>query len=100
MIHGKPRKIGLLLVDWSRSYLEEYWAANNNPLKIQTQVDVKWSPIFPSYKINVDAAIFSTQKAAGVGVLIRDHEGNFIAGLSKKIHALLGIIEEIGRAHV
>ena len=95
---SRGRQACYWLTDWCRSYLEEYWAANNNPLKIQTQVDVKWSPIFPSYKINVDAAIFSTQKAAGVGVLIRDHEGNFIAGLSKKIHAPLGIIDSEAKA--
>ena len=95
---SRGRQACYWLTDWCRSYFEEYWAANNNPLKIQTQVDVKWSPIFPSYKINVDAAIFSTQKAAGVGVLIRDHEGNFIAGLSKKTHAPLGIIDSEAKA--
>ncbi|XP_075650197.1 uncharacterized protein LOC142620773 [Castanea sativa] len=68
VIHGKLRKTGPLLVDWCRSYLEEYWATSNTPLTQlteQTQVEVKWSPpIFPLYKINVDVAIFSAQKAA------------------------------------
>ena len=47
--------------------LNFYWATSNNPLTQltqQTQVEVKWSPfIFPLCKINVDASIFSTQKA-------------------------------------
>ena len=68
VIRGKLRKTGLLLVDWCRSYLEEYWATSNTPLTQptqQTKVKVKWSPpICPLYKINVDAAIFSAQKAA------------------------------------
>ena len=48
--------------------LNFYWATSNNPLTQltqQTQVEVKWSPfIFPLCKINVDASIFSAQKAA------------------------------------
>ena len=67
VIHGKLRRTSLLLVDWCRSYLEEYWATSNTlltQLTPQTQVEVKCSPlIFPLYKINVDAAIFSAQKA-------------------------------------
>ena len=39
---------------------------------------------FPFYKVNVDGAIFKDQKEAGVGVVIRDHVGNFNASLSKK----------------
>ena len=99
VIHGKPRKTSLLLVDWCRSYLEEYWLQIIPPPKQPTQLEVNWSPPnFPSYKIIVDAAIFSAQKAAGVGVIIRDHEGNFIAGLSRKIHAPLGTIKAKAKA--
>ena len=36
--------------------------------------------------------------AASVGVIIHDHKGNFIAGLSKKIHAPLGTIEVEAKA--
>ena len=31
-------------------------------------------------------------------MVVRDHEGNFIAGLSKKIHALLGAVEVEAKA--
>lgn len=99
VIHGKSGKTGLLLVDWCRSYLEEYQAANNTPLKQPTQLEVNWfPPIFPSFKINVDVVVFSTQQAAIVGVIIHDHEGNFIAGLSRKIHAPLGTVEAEAKA--
>ena len=72
--------------------------------KISTQqashyLEAKWSPPkYLFYKINVDGAIFSSQKVAGIGVVVKDHEGNFIASLSKKIHAPLGAIEVEARA--
>ena len=37
VIHGKLGKTGLLLVDWCRSYLEEYWATSNTALTQLTQ---------------------------------------------------------------
>ena len=97
MIHGKLRKTSLLLVDWCRSYLGEYQPANNTLLKQPTQLEVN-PPIFPSFKINVDVVVFSPKMAASVGVIIHDHKGNFIAGLSKKIHAPLGTNEVEAKA--
>ena len=72
--------------------------------KISTQQashyqEAKWSPPkYLFYKINVDGAVFSSQKAAGIGVVVRDHEGNFISGLSKKIHAPFSAIEVEAKA--
>lgn len=97
--YRKPRKAGLMLVNWLKCYLEEYWTANWTSLKQLTHLEVNWSPPnYPSYKINVDATIFSTQKAAGAGVIVQDHEGKFVAGLSKKIHAPLGTVEAKAKA--
>ncbi|XP_075670222.1 uncharacterized protein LOC142639988 [Castanea sativa] len=59
----------------------------------------QWSPPnYPSYKINVDATSKTAQKAVGASVIIQDHDGKFIAGLSKKFHAPLGIIEAEAKA--
>ena len=41
----------------------------------------------------MDVVVFLPQKAASVGVIIHDHKGNFITGLSRKIHSPLGTIE-------
>ena len=99
MIHGKPRKAGLMLVDWCKSYLEEYWSANRTSLNSSTHLEVTWPPPnYPSYKVNVDATRFTAQKAVGAGVIIQYLEGKFIAGLSKKFHAPLGIIEAEAKA--
>ena len=48
---------------------------------------------FPFYMVNIDGSIFKDKKEAGVGIVIRDHVGNFIAGLSKKFLWPLGAIE-------
>ena len=54
----------------------------------------KWlPPIGPSYKVNVDGAMFKIKNEASVGVVIRYHKGNFIAGLSKKFRFPLGAVE-------
>ena len=53
---------------------------------------------FPFYKVNVDGAIFKDQKEAGVGVVIWDPVGNFIASLSKKFRCPLGAIEVEAKA--
>ena len=60
---------------------------------------MRWTPP-PSdkYKINVDGVVFKDQKAAGVGVLTRDCNGQVIAALSKKINAPLGPLEAEAKA--
>ena len=54
--------------------------------------------IDPVYKINVDGVVFSSQKQARIGVIIRYSKGNFITGLSKKLNAPLGAIEAEAKA--
>ena len=60
---------------------------------------VKWTPPSPTcYKINVDDAVFKEQKMVGVGILIRDEEGQLVGACSKKIEAPLGAIEAEAKA--
>ncbi|XP_023922243.1 WAT1-related protein At2g39510 [Quercus suber] len=50
------------------------------------ELPVKWtSPRKGWFKINVDSAIFSKQKSARIGVLIRDELGRVEAALKKKL---------------
>lgn len=39
------------------------------------------------YKTNVDGAVFTEEKTAGVGVLIQDEMGNIVAAMCMKINA-------------
>ena len=97
--HGRLRKAGPMLFSWCKHYLDEYWDVSCSPLKASPHMEVNWSPPrYPLYKINVNGIVFSAQKAASVGVIVRDHEGRFIAVLSKKIHDPFGAIEAEAKA--
>ncbi|KAK9992106.1 hypothetical protein SO802_027091 [Lithocarpus litseifolius] len=96
---GGIKKTGVALVKWSAQYLAEYRGVNSSPEPIPRSQDVRWSPPPRTrYKINVDGAVFKTQKSAGVGVLIRDDQGLIVAALSQKINAPLGALEVEAKA--
>ena len=50
-------------------------------------------PTAPNYKVNVDGVVFSHIRGSGVEVVIRDHEGNVVAAMSKKLLQPLGLVE-------
>ena len=80
---------GMAIVQKETQYLEQYMATkcvSQQPFVVRV---VSWAPL-PTmmYKIYVDGAVFSTQKAIGVGVLIHDDSGQVIATLSQKIFAI------------
>ncbi|KAL3514832.1 hypothetical protein ACH5RR_027549 [Cinchona calisaya] len=53
---------------------------------IDSNTRSRWGrPSIGQYKINFDGAVFKEQGAIGVEVDIRDHDGKFIAGVSKLI---------------
>jgi len=50
------------------------------------------------YKINSDAAIFESTSSIGVGAIIRDHDGQVEAALSKALLVPLGPLEAKAKA--
>ena len=52
------------------------------------------SPPNPSFKINVDGATFSELGVVGIGVVVRDAQGQVATVLSRKFNAPLGAIEK------
>ena len=54
---------------------------------------VSWLPRANWFKINVDGAVFASQKAAGLVVIIRDDRGQVKAVMSRKVLAPLGALE-------
>ena len=82
-------------------YLAEYTAATVSPSKPSPMLELRslWTPPrSPMFKVNVDGAVFSSQAAMGIGVIIRDEEGRVVAALSKKIMAPLGAVEAKAKA--
>ena len=61
--HGGLRKNGDQLLFWCKQYLDDYWAVLEASVKMQQQSESKWlPPDEPSYKINVDGAVFASKK--------------------------------------
>ena len=66
----------------------EYFEIHKHPPKIQRRiVPTRWQPPPEGlYKANFDAAYFGNWSLAGIGVVVRDSEGEIIAALSQQIH--------------
>jgi hypothetical protein len=48
---------------------------------------VTWSPTQPGrYKVNYDVAFFGDSNEAGIGVIIRNHNGEVMASLCHRVH--------------
>ena len=92
--HGKSCKLASVLARRTKELLENYVMANHSTRPYKESVEATWQPPEPPwYKANMDGAVFSQQKEAGIGVVIRDHHGAVVAALSKKLKAPLGAIE-------
>ena len=94
--NGGKRRNGKELVSWASKYMEEYKATNKSMASIATRVEGRGTQSPPPenvFKVNVDGAIFTGQKATGVGVIIRDDKGRLEVAMSKKINAPLGAVE-------
>ncbi|XP_050249146.1 uncharacterized protein LOC126696445 [Quercus robur] len=97
--HGGVKKNNRALLQWSLDYLWEYQACSDIPVTPKTSGASSWIPPTSNrYKINVDGAVFASQKMASVGVLIRDAEGRLIGSCCKKIMAPLGAIKAEAKA--
>ena len=55
-------------------------------------------PPVTNFKVNVDGAIFSEQRAVGIGVVVRDDQGRVAATISKRINEHLGAMEAEAKA--
>lgn len=91
---GGAKKSSQKLVTGALEYLAQYQECVWEPEKPNTVLPVHWMPPpWNKFKINIDGAVFASQKAAGVGVLVRDAAGSTIGAYSKKIWAPLGAVE-------
>ena len=83
----------------ARRYVEEFRAHMPCTFPKINQSLQRWSPPPPNwYKVNVDRAVFKEQGSIGVGVVIRNAQGEVVGAMSKKISRPLGVIEVEARA--
>lgn len=74
--------------------MEEYRAATEIVHPPRPTEAMKWHPPdHPIYKLNVDAAVLKELNATGMGMVLRDWEGNVLAAMSKRISAPLATLE-------
>ena len=100
---GGVRKAGKDVVRWATQYLEGYWLTikREQPALVVIERVVSWLPPWANwFKINVDGAVFASQKAAGLGAIIRDDRGRVGAAMSKKVLVPLGALEAKAKAFV
>ena len=58
----------------------------------------RWKFLGDPYKINIDAIIFESTSSIRVGAIIRDHDGQVEAALSKALLLPLGSLEVKAKA--
>ena len=87
------------IVHKARVLLLEYQHAHLHPPLFKNDSNTRWvPPVFPWYKVNVDAVVLSNLGTTGIGVIIRDHEGSVIAAMSKRLPLMLGPLEAEAKA--
>ena len=70
----------------AKRYLSPHKPAPYTKIKQTRTARVKWTaPDINGYKTNFDGAMFHDSGEAGLGVVIRNHEGEVMASLSEKI---------------
>ena len=79
--------------------LDEFQTANLKLSQTSPKEEVRLEPLGDLwYKINSDAAIFESTSSIGVGAIIRDHDGQVKAALSKALLVPLGPLEAKAKA--
>ena len=98
---SKSHMYSKYVVRWATQYLEEYWSAIENEQSTSVVVEraVSWLPSRANwFKINIDGAVFASQNAAGLGVIIKDDRERVEAAMSKKVFVPLGVLEAEAKA--
>ena len=89
--HGTLEKLQLQIVQKAWAMLDAFKIVSHSIQQPQGNLQEFWTlPPEHGYKVNIDGAVFAHIQQAGVGGVIRDHEGKVTAAMSKKIHQPLG----------
>uniref|UniRef100_A0A803PQV1 Reverse transcriptase domain-containing protein n=1 Tax=Cannabis sativa TaxID=3483 RepID=A0A803PQV1_CANSA len=95
--HGESRRDGLALANYATNYMGNYQKAKNHPTAVSEPTvptstitlpleGIPWKPPdMLGLKLNVDAAVNPISKVLGVGAIVRNHNGEVIAAISKPV---------------
>ena len=94
--NGGQVRTGSAIVGSSLRLLDEFQEVNVKQIKTgahRSEV-VKWRPPqLGMYKVNTDGTVFTKHKSVGIGVVVRDSNGEVIAALCKRRAGQMGALE-------
>lgn len=88
-------------MEWSLKQLSDWRSANNKIAKVKTpsmvhnqQSNAKWVALVPgSFKLNVDASIVEGSSSFSIGMVLRNHRGQFVGGKVMRFEKKVTVFE-------
>ncbi|XP_075674823.1 uncharacterized protein LOC142644018 [Castanea sativa] len=97
--HGDVPKSVTNIVLEASWLIVEFQVVQDRPTLPAIPLHTRWKPPMPGvYKANVDGDVFKEQLTAGLGVIIRDADGQVVGALSQQIYAPLDALEAEAKA--
>ncbi|KAK9275315.1 hypothetical protein L1049_022578 [Liquidambar formosana] len=86
MLFGSERRNPQLIIGSACNLRNEFATVDNGSVRDGSFEFISWTPLSKGvYKLNVDGAIFAKSGSVGLGVIVRDFEGQPIAAASKQV---------------